>query len=359
MSNAKKTITVTIVVTFVILLMLGISLFINSDIGIYMLGSREMQKDNYIAAIIHYSKILHYKDANNKLNECHYQIAIKNIEANEYEKAIENLSKLNNYKNSTELMLDSRIALIEQYINRNKIIEASNLLKDVGINYNDRTNNLYILIEEKLAELNYEDGLFKEAIEHFNNAKVQNKLLENCQKLLALQGTFENGIIINGWKIYIEYINTDGETRVVEKKYTYLPEKNVINISNTQQYFYLDSIYLTDDYFYYYMKGLSKRLYFSPNKSGKTEFVIKKNKLVWKENKETYTISKINSNTSKPEEKIKPKIGMNKLEVQNSSWGSPKKINKTTTAYGVHEQWVYSGYKYLYFDNGILTSIQD
>lgn len=52
-------------------------------------------------------------------------------------------------------------------------------------------------------------------------------------------------------------------------------------------------------------------------------------------------------------------IGMTKNQVINSNWGNPKDINKTTTAYGVREQWVYSGYRYLYFENGILTSIQD
>ncbi len=52
-------------------------------------------------------------------------------------------------------------------------------------------------------------------------------------------------------------------------------------------------------------------------------------------------------------------IGMTQQEVLNSNWGSPKEINKTTTAYGVSEQWVYSGDKYLYFDDGILTGIQE
>lgn len=40
------------------------------------------------------------------------------------------------------------------------------------------------------------------------------------------------------------------------------------------------------------------------------------------------------------------------------SWGAPRKINRTITAYGVDEQWVY--YKgFLYFTDGILRTIQD
>lgn len=51
-------------------------------------------------------------------------------------------------------------------------------------------------------------------------------------------------------------------------------------------------------------------------------------------------------------------IGMTKDEVLNSKWGRPQDVNKTTTKYGVHEQWVYRN-KYLYFDDEILTSIQE
>lgn len=51
------------------------------------------------------------------------------------------------------------------------------------------------------------------------------------------------------------------------------------------------------------------------------------------------------------------RIGMTK-EMCRESWGEPKRVNKTTTAYGVREQWVYSN-SYLYFENGILTTIQN
>lgn len=53
------------------------------------------------------------------------------------------------------------------------------------------------------------------------------------------------------------------------------------------------------------------------------------------------------------------RIGMTKQDVLDSSWGKPNHINTTTTKYGVHEQWRYDGYNYLYFENGILTSIQN
>ncbi len=51
-------------------------------------------------------------------------------------------------------------------------------------------------------------------------------------------------------------------------------------------------------------------------------------------------------------------IGMTKDDVLLSSWGAPSNINKTVNANGTSEQWVYDNYNYLYFENGILTSIQ-
>lgn len=53
------------------------------------------------------------------------------------------------------------------------------------------------------------------------------------------------------------------------------------------------------------------------------------------------------------------RIGMTKQQVLDSSWGKPQRVNTTKSAYGVHEQWVYGGHNYLYFEDGILTTIQN
>lgn len=51
-------------------------------------------------------------------------------------------------------------------------------------------------------------------------------------------------------------------------------------------------------------------------------------------------------------------IGMTKEDVLASSWGRPESVNTTVTAHGTHEQWVYGGNNFLYFDNGILSTVQ-
>lgn len=84
--------------------------------------------------------------------------------------------------------------------------------------------------------------------------------------------------------------------------------------------------------------------------------------------KEFYTKSKnlIEEHNKKEEEKEKARkkkegvtIGMTKQQVLDSMWGEPQKINRTATAYGVSEQWVYPNGNYLYFENGRLTAIQN
>ena len=54
-----------------------------------------------------------------------------------------------------------------------------------------------------------------------------------------------------------------------------------------------------------------------------------------------------------------PNIGMSKEEVLCGKWGIPDKRNTYTYSWGTHEQWVYEGYGYVYFENGVVTSIQD
>ena len=52
-------------------------------------------------------------------------------------------------------------------------------------------------------------------------------------------------------------------------------------------------------------------------------------------------------------------IGMTEKEVLASNWGKPRQINTTTRASGVSEQWVYEGGGYLYFEDGVLRTIQN
>lgn len=53
------------------------------------------------------------------------------------------------------------------------------------------------------------------------------------------------------------------------------------------------------------------------------------------------------------------RIGMTASQARSSNWGAPLSINKSSNARTIREQWVYGERNYLYFENGILTSIQN
>ena len=53
------------------------------------------------------------------------------------------------------------------------------------------------------------------------------------------------------------------------------------------------------------------------------------------------------------------RLGMTPADVEASRWGKPQRINNTTNKWGVKQQWVYGNGNYLYFENGVLTSIQN
>lgn len=80
----------------------------------------------------------------------------------------------------------------------------------------------------------------------------------------------------------------------------------------------------------------------------------------------TYTFVRVGSGLEAPGEmtinnkrRKEPSIGMTADEVKLSTWGEPTTINRTTTEYGVSEQWVYGTKGYIYLENGIVTAIQD
>ena len=55
----------------------------------------------------------------------------------------------------------------------------------------------------------------------------------------------------------------------------------------------------------------------------------------------------------------KPTWAMGNLHRWSGSWGEPAEINRTTSAGGEREQWVYRSGSYLYFENDHLSAIQN
>lgn len=55
--------------------------------------------------------------------------------------------------------------------------------------------------------------------------------------------------------------------------------------------------------------------------------------------------------------KSEPTVGMTKEEVEGCAWGKPDKKNIDEYAWGTSEQWVYRSKGYVYFENGVVSSV--
>jgi hypothetical protein len=62
------------------------------------------------------------------------------------------------------------------------------------------------------------------------------------------------------------------------------------------------------------------------------------------------------ANEKECDRKGRPAIGMTKDQVRASCWGKPQYANRTVTAHGESEQWVYAR-GYIYFRNGKVEAI--
>ena len=86
--------------------------------------------------------------------------------------------------------------------------------------------------------------------------------------------------------------------------------------------------------------------------------IYSKNKVVDKWASED-TEADIKRDAEKEANRTPPRIGMTEDDLGESSWGQPEDVNTTTTAYGSHTQYCYSGNKYVYVEDGVVTTIQD
>ena len=111
---------------------------------------------------------------------------------------------------------------------------------------------------------------------------------------------------------------------------------------------------------YYYKKGIHQldsmaKVYEQKKLKQVKEAVLKRKQA--QEERKKYLITRYGGSNAERILQNKIWIGMTK-EMALESWGNPDDINRTVTAYYIHEQWVYSS-QYLYFEDGILTSWQD
>ena len=203
-------------------------------------------------------------------------------------------------------------------------------------------------IKEKCNEIIYRTAIihsfnYKEEIELLEKIpeyKDSKELINRIKTAHELDGEWYGGgyrWIINGKHCYNVY--SDYSYKYTYDQYYCKYENNILYIFNNEPQ--MDNL---ENAVFKLEQDNGKLMYF-PYSLSQTKIILSKE-----------------SNNTKPKDKVKilePSIGMTKTEVENSTWGRPNKINKTTTTYGISEQWCYSNYRYIYFKDGIVTSIQE
>ena len=314
----------------------------------YNYAQELFENKEYQSSISVFRQIADYKNSNEMINECKYQIAIGYDEKENYADALKVLEEISNYKDSAEKIdkihykwgkksFDS-----SSYKNAIKHLSACNNIED--------SESILKEAYYKFGMSLYEEGNFNEAAKNLRKSENSNaqKYIEESEFLQKFQGVWyiNLGVLKSDQGVF--YITFDG-WKCTEKR-TYYFRSN-LNYEYTYDYEIKDNkiIVLREDRTWILSPYENYTFYFDDDNLiwVSTDFWIS-------DKAEETTMRKVENGNSV--EKKHPSIGMTAEEVRNSTWGSPDDINKTVTAYGTTEQWVY-GNKYIYFRDGVVTSI--
>lgn len=245
------------------------------------------------------------------------------IAEGKYEDALNELMQVENFGNSDELYREALVGITENNYN--------NALKDMR---EGKLDSAY----EILSSLNMEFVTDKEDVA--NSIELVKQYMDS-----EWIGSWEN----DGFS-FVRYTNVAIKEG---KAYIQLTQSNSDSIRHEAEYPLGNSFYIKDSGT---MDG-----YVKLENDNQIQFPY------WSAPKGYYVWARVGSgaaneyesNYKEANNKSEPRIGMTHEQVEASTWGKPKEINKTTYAWGTTEQWVYSGYRYIYFENGKVTAISE
>lgn len=339
MNNKKQAFKLAI--TALLLVILICTPFLVKTIS-YINAVHFFEEEKYENAITEFERLGKYKDSEEYLSESKYLLASRYMKKEEYFKAIDILEPL--VEDPTEEhSVEIKYSLAKCYLNEGIYTSAEELLQqiksDVDIS-NEQKEVQYL----KAIDL-YENGKYDEGMEIFE------KLGEDYKDVFNYVKKYQKDRFLGKWVIEDDDLyekKHDFEMVGIEISSDELALKNKYsNWMPPMSYQVVDGVLIPEDISGNLIPDMCVIKYIS-NNSIIYESSISQEKL---EMKKGEAISVIPPSA--------PKIGMTEEELLDSAWGVPKDINKTTTAYGVHEQWCYSGYRYVYLDNGIVTGIQE
>jgi hypothetical protein len=310
------------------LLMLIVVVIVSAIVCInntYNKAIKSQENNKYEEALNLYEKISFYRDVKEKMREVYYKEAVELRNSKDFDKAIAYFTKSNNYEDSETQIKETNYQKALSKYNNGEFKEAYEILKEDN-SYKDSSS--YI---NNIDEISLYEGVW---IEHWDEML---KLPEWQQYKNRINKEDCNILVIEGWNIKEYQIADWGDYIINGKRYNLIEGKTYALEDNFLQQYFMNEKYGT--YF------LEDNLLKFKNTLGEISYIYSKNS--------------DDFNSIEVQKLEEPKIGMTKEEVLNSTWGKPQDINTTTSRYGTNEQWCYSQYRYIYFENGIVTSIQD
>lgn len=366
-----------------LVLVLFVSPFLIKEIK-YQTGLTAIINKEYDEAIDVFSNLYNYKDSNNQKFEAYYQKAIENMEMKSYEEALAILNDISTYKDSEELSVECQFYIAEGNYKTGKYSEALDILNAI-IDY-EKSEELVNDIMYSIASQSLENKEYIEAYNEFINlgsykdskSQAENILQNNKNDIYTIAvSTFNNDKFEEALSMFLLLEDYDNSEYYIE----------AINlVLNLQGTWVFEELSFTTTLTINNLSATRTTIYSSPGnhqRSYELEFDIYEDRLSLKvinsnfdgtwflyENGNllncTLIRSRVDMDTYKKVsdittvDKLKdPEIGMTVEEVLVSTWGRPEDINKTTTKYGTSEQWCYPGYKYIYFEDGIVDSISE
>lgn len=389
--SKKIFIIMSVVIVLAIITPIIIKFYKQSDMYTYSLAKKEFNNGNYLEAINLYSSISDYDDSKEKAKEATYLLAQNIQNEKDYSKAIELYTSILNYKDAGTKRNQTIIDYIIYQTNNGDYLNAFKLFAS---HKNDIPTNetLENSINQCISE-GY-DQLLDEAKTLYTNEKIT-----ESQYYFEKLDTYKTTDITKEYLTYFAFWKEiEGEWHDFDYNYTaltvspcsvtvhhklnnikeqlYIPEgtynaKLEIDNGNFEPHldgtpsYHMNFRLILDDQYVLTFSGQNS----DPTKSeGRViigydtshgENVFAREEYV----ADSYYYKQFgknnHSNNSSVETKKDPAIGMTATEVEASSWGKPYDINKTTYAWGTTEQWCYSGYRYIYFENGLVIAISE
>lgn len=298
------------------------------------------------------------KKAKEEAREASYRDAINTFETGDYKKALYDFMVLDDYKDSEEYIEKCEVNIpVKKYYNKNYVQAYKELISLSPEAFervmSDSTISLSDMIYDcrkncaELGHIAYTDKKYRVAANYFDICYEYDSVSYEDEylftKKLSTMKTFwyyfKAGEEVWDGFFYIEDdIWTLGidTLRVPEGHYDYESKDGAVYIPDLDIYIYPP---ISEDAGSLAVKFGDARYTFT--------FYDDQNYMKKK-------IAENNRNAPKD-----PAIGMNAAEVEASTWGKPKSIHKTTYEWGTVEQWVYSGNRYIYFDNGRVSAISE